>query len=220
MNYNGQDVELAQHNMDIAVPFVLSRQLWRAVGQAAITRFGDPRPYGLASRDLKISDAEGKPGGFTADTIGGAVKLARRAGHQLPVHQGPANWPKSAPGRPPRARPSTCPKEVTWEGTWNRDKAGVHKFQLYGSGYFKLYADDKLMIDGWRQNWNPWYHNFELPMTAGKPLAVGRVAAGRRLHRAAAQRPVARGRAAFAVAGVGGGQAIDYYYIAGASRTR
>ncbi|HYC95062.1 MAG TPA: alpha-xylosidase, partial [Sphingomicrobium sp.] len=43
MNYNGEDVELAQHNMDIAVPFVVSTRnyglLW---DNNSITRFGDP----------------------------------------------------------------------------------------------------------------------------------------------------------------------------------
>src|SRR5688500_7330552 len=79
MNYNGEDVELAQHNMDIAVPFVLSSNnygvLW---DNSSVTRFGNPKPYGLASRDLKITDAEGKPGGFTATySIKGDVKLTR-----------------------------------------------------------------------------------------------------------------------------------------------
>ena len=25
------------------------------------------------------------------------------------------------------------------------------------------------VLNRWRQNWNPWYHNFDLPLTAGKP---------------------------------------------------
>ena len=49
MNYNGEDVELAQHNMDIAVPFVVSTRnyglLW---DNNSITRFGDPEPYPFA----------------------------------------------------------------------------------------------------------------------------------------------------------------------------
>ena len=53
MNYNGEDVLLAQHNMDVAIPFVLSNRnygvLW---DNDSITRFGDPRPYGPVSRDL------------------------------------------------------------------------------------------------------------------------------------------------------------------------
>ena len=60
MNYNGEDVELAQHNMDIAVPYLLSTRgygiLW---DNNSITRVGDPKPYamlhnrrGLAGRDI------------------------------------------------------------------------------------------------------------------------------------------------------------------------
>ena len=63
MNLNGEDVELAQHNMDIAVPFVVSTRnygvLWDNNG---ITRLGDPKPYGLASRDLKVRDVDGQGG--------------------------------------------------------------------------------------------------------------------------------------------------------------
>ena len=46
MNYNGEDVELAQHNMDVAIPFVVSTRnyglLW---DNPSVTRFGNPRPY-------------------------------------------------------------------------------------------------------------------------------------------------------------------------------
>ena len=49
MNYNGEDVELAQHNMDVAIPFVVSTRnygmLW---DNNSITRFGNPKPYALA----------------------------------------------------------------------------------------------------------------------------------------------------------------------------
>ena len=45
MNLNGEDVELAQHNMDIGVPFVVSSRnygvLW---DNNSITRFGNPTP--------------------------------------------------------------------------------------------------------------------------------------------------------------------------------
>ncbi len=64
MNYNGEDVQLAQHNMDVAIPFVLSTRnygvLW---DNNSITRFGNPISYALTSRDLQVLDASGKPGG-------------------------------------------------------------------------------------------------------------------------------------------------------------
>ena len=52
------------------------------------------------------------------------------------------------------------------------DKTGMHKFRLYASSYMKVYADGKLVMSHWRQNWNPWFHNFDLPMTAGKSVAI------------------------------------------------
>ena len=51
---------------------------------------------------------------------------------------------------------------MTWEGTLESPKAGNHKFQLYGSSYFKVYVDGKLVLDRWRQNWAAWYHNFDV----------------------------------------------------------
>ena len=79
VNLNGEDVELSQHNSDIAVPFVVSTRnygvLWDNNG---ISRIGNPRPYGYASRDLVIKDVTGKEGGFTARYfIGGVQKLER-----------------------------------------------------------------------------------------------------------------------------------------------
>ena len=51
---------------------------------------------------------------------------------------------------------------MTWEGTLESANAGNHKFQLYGSSYFKVFVDDKLVLDRWRQNWAAWYHNFDV----------------------------------------------------------
>ena len=61
------------------------------------------------------------------------------------------------------------------------------------------------VLDRWRQNWNPWYHNFDLELDrrqAGRHAR--RVGAERRLHRAAAQRSAARRRPPFADAVVRG----------------
>ena len=79
VNYKGKDVELAQHNMDIAIPFVVSSRnygvLW---DNNSITRFGDPRPYQMINHGLKLFDANGKPGGLTASYyVDGKLKLRR-----------------------------------------------------------------------------------------------------------------------------------------------
>ncbi|HET9865231.1 MAG TPA: TIM-barrel domain-containing protein, partial [Steroidobacteraceae bacterium] len=226
MNLNGEDVELAQHNMDIGVPFVVSSRnyglLW---DNDSITRFGNPKPYGLASRDLKIRDATGKEGGFTARySIDGTLKLERvERDINYQYIRDRFDWPKEllTGKEPPKgAPPNILPNQtVTWEGTVESPHAGTHKFQLYGSSYFKVYADDKLMLDRWRQNWNAWYHNFEVPMEAGKPVKIriewipndGYIAL---LHNDPL--PDAERHSLTFTSEVGNG--IDYYFVAGGSQ--
>jgi len=226
MNLNGEDVELAQHNMDIGVPFVVSSRnygvLW---DNNSITRFGNPKAYGLASRDLKIRDASGKEGGFTARySIDGALKLERvEKDINYQYIKDRFNWPKellTGKEPPTGAPPNILPNQtVTYEGTVESPHAGVHKFQLYGSSYFKVYADDKLLLDRWRQNWNAWYHNFEVPMEAGKPVKIriewipndGYLAL---LHNDPL--PDAERHSLTFTSEVG--RAVDYYFVAGASQ--
>ncbi len=178
MNYNGEDVQLAQHNMDVAIPFVLSTRnygvLW---DNNSITRFGNPKPYALVSRDLQVLDANGRPGGFTANYyVDGKLTISRV---EKDINY---QYLKDFLNRPPQmlnADVSTSGQRtdikngtVVWEGKLVSSITGVHNFQLYASSYFKLIVDGKVIKNGWRQNWNPWYHNFKLPMKAGKPVNV------------------------------------------------
>jgi len=226
VNLNGEDVELAQHNMDIGVPFVVSTRnygvLWDNNG---ITRLGNPKPYGYASRDLKIRDAAGKEGGFTARySIDGQLKLERvEKDINYQYIRDRFNWPKELltgkeppTGSPPNVLPN---QTVTWEGTLESEKAGNHKFQLYGSSYFKVYVDGKLVLDRWRQNWAAWYHNFDVEMAAGIPVAIkvewipndGYIAL---LHNDPL--PAHERHSLTFTSDVG--RAVDYYFIAGASQ--
>jgi alpha-D-xyloside xylohydrolase len=163
MNYNGEDVELAQHNMDVAIPFVVSTRnygvLW---DNTSITRFGDPKAYGPISRDLKVVDADGREGGLTARYyVGGQLKLTRtEPGIDYPYIKDLEAWPAGLKG----ARD----QKVVWEGRIEARTGGVHKFRLYVSSYARLWIDGKLVSDSWRQNWNPWHRNFELPMQVGQ----------------------------------------------------
>jgi len=181
MNYNGEDVELAQHNMDIAVPFIVSTRnyglLW---DNASITRFGNPRPYAHVGKDLKVTSG-GQPGWKAEYYLGDKLAVTRHEAfidYQFIKDQ--ANWPAEA-----RAQTVASPEsgqntqgnaaqtqKVVWTGDITPDKTGVHKFRLYSSSYVKLWVDGKLVLDKWRQNWNPWFHNFDLPMTAGKPAKM------------------------------------------------
>jgi len=226
MNLNGEDVELAQHNMDIGVPFVVSTRnygvLWDNNG---ITRIGNPKPYGLASRDLKIRDVTGNDGGFTARySIDGKVKLERvEKDINYQYIRDRFNWPKEllvAKEPPTGSPPNILPNQtVTWEGTLESKTAGNHKFQLYGSSYFKVYVDGKLVLDRWRQNWAAWYHNFDVAMQSGIPVAIkidwipndGYLAL---LHNDPL--PDAERHSLTFTSEVG--DAIDYYFVAGANQ--
>ena len=72
MNYNGEDVELAQHNMDVAIPFVVSTRnygvLW---DNNSITRFGNPAPYPYAGGSRRRSSVNGGRGWTATYSVGG-----------------------------------------------------------------------------------------------------------------------------------------------------
>ena len=80
MDLKGRDVELLQHNIDKAIPFVQSSRnygiLW---DNNSITRFGDPRGLRPLGETLVLRDAKGKPGALTARySIDGKEKVVRR----------------------------------------------------------------------------------------------------------------------------------------------
>ena len=172
MNMNGEDVLLQQHNMEVAIPFVVSDKnyglLW---DNNSISRFGDATPYGPLTRDLKVVDDEGKAGGLTARYyVGGKLMLTRHEGdiayqYLKDVAQ---NWPTKELGELKTLKDV----KVVWDATLTSGKSGAHKMQLYASDYATLTIDGKQVLDVWRQNWNPFYHNFEVNFTAGKPVKL------------------------------------------------
>ena len=223
MNYNGADVLLAQHNMDVAIPFVLSNRnygvLW---DNDSITRFGDPRPYAPVSRDLTVYDATGAKGGFTARySVDGKLRVERVEPdidyqYMKDMDKRPEATLGTAVSNTSGKRVDIDKLSVVWEGKVESAKTGVHKFQLYASSYFKLYFNGKRVKEGWRQNWNPWYHDFDYQMTAGVPVAIkvewipddGYIAL---LHNDPLPPSVRHSLSLASEAG----HAIDYYYIAG-----
>jgi alpha-D-xyloside xylohydrolase len=218
MNYLGEDVELAQHNMDVAIPFVVSTRnyglLW---DNDSITRFGNPKPYAfVGADDLGVTGEGGRPG-FTAHYwVGGRPALTRQEeviDYQYISDQ--AKWPAAA--KPAAgAQGAAATQRVVWTGTLHPTKTAPHKFQLYASSYFKLFVDGKPLLDRWRQNWNPWYHDFEVNLTAGRPADIriewepngGYMA----FFHGDPQAPADRNSLSFASEL---GHAIDYYVVAG-----
>jgi alpha-D-xyloside xylohydrolase len=172
MNYNGEDVELAQHNLAIVLPFLVSTRnygiLW---DNNSLSRFGTPAAYALAGSDgLIVTGADGTPG-WSATYALGEREVARRTEATIDYQylDDRGHWPAELTGVEGEL---AADARVVWTGRVSSAHAGVHRFRLYGSSYFKLYVDGRLVFDRWRQNWNPWYHNFEIPLGAGRSADV------------------------------------------------
>lgn len=165
MNQKGHDIELLQSNLDMAVPYLVSSRnygiLW---DNNAITRFGDPRGLQPLPATLRLYDAHGKPGALTAHyAIDGKPVLERReADIDYQYIKDLAKFPAAAkPGDKRRM-------QVRWEGQIEAERGGTHTFSLYASEYSRLWVDGKLLVDRWRQNWNPWHHEFALQLQPGQ----------------------------------------------------
>jgi alpha-D-xyloside xylohydrolase len=196
MNQKGRDVELLQHNVDMAVPFLVSSRnyglLW---DNNAITRMGDPRGLQPLPKSLKLYDAKGEEGALTARySLDGVQKVERR---ESEVNY---QYIKDLKNYPAEASSKDKPMQVTWEGEIEALSPGRHTFSLYSSEYAKLWIDGKLVIDRWRQNWNPWHHEFALELQPGQRHKLKIEADRSQLHRIAASRSVARRRSQGSVA--------------------
>lgn len=212
MNYNGEDIELAQHNMAIAVPYIVSTKgygiLW---DNSSITRVGDPEPYRKLALDWRARY-------YLGDTLA-LDRTERTIDYQYLRDQ--ARWPEAAKAAVVAATTgqntqgnAVQTQRVVWSGTFTSEQAGAHKFRLYSSSYAKVFVDGELVLDRWRQNWNPWYHNFELELRAGQRAELriewepnqGYIA----LEHAPPLAPADRRSVSFASEA---GTAIDYYVV-------
>jgi len=163
MNYKGHDVDLWQYNIVAAVPFLVSSRhygiLW---DNNSRTKFGDIRDYESLS-GLKLYDKKGKPGGLTAEYFQDSDfrrLVTSRCESQI-AHDFLDGGDKFPDGFDKVAA-------VRWSGTIESAETGLHKFRLYCCSYTKMWLNDELIVDNWRQNWLPWTHYPELYMEAGK----------------------------------------------------
>src|SRR5690606_29810327 len=149
-------------------PYLLSTRgyglLW---DNASITRVGDPDPY------------EKLEAGWKADYYLGNELVLSRPEQTIadPYIRDQARWPAEAKAQTVAATTgqntagnAVQTQRVVWTGLFTPQESGTHKFRLYSSSYVTVFADGKEVLTRWRQNWNPWYHNFELELEAGKPV--------------------------------------------------
>ena len=173
MSYAGRDVDLYQHNIVDVVPFLASSRgyglLW---DNTSHTKFGDTRePVHVPSANL--FDAEGRPGGLTGTYRQGSCEsgsvVATRVDAQI-AFGAPEDRPAvtaihNAPQvtvpqlHPQLAQGDAC---VTWHGAIGLDAAGAYDLMTFANNGVRLWLDDQLVVDTWRQGWLPWWDSFRL----------------------------------------------------------
>ena len=168
MNYKGHDVDLWQHNIVAVVPFLVSSKnygiLWDNTSR---TKFGDVRDYQPLSSLIQYNN-KGEEGGLTVEYFKDQkFKSLLTSQTEAKIEHDFVDEPGIYPeGFDPNSG------SIRWSGEFKADQTGTYKFRLYSSGYTKMWLNDELVVDSWRQNWLPWTHLLNLPMEAGKRYLV------------------------------------------------
>lgn len=163
-NYKGKDVDLYQYNIVDINPFLVSSKnygiLW---DNNSRTKFGDIREYEPIST-LKLYTKDGEQNGLTAEYFADenftklyTSRTENRIEHEyLDVNDSyPEGFAENV-------------KAIRWTGSIESNETGLHKLKLYCSAYTKMWIDNKLVVDSWRQNWLPWNHKIEIDMKSGE----------------------------------------------------
>jgi alpha-D-xyloside xylohydrolase len=168
LDIKGYDLDLWQHNGTVAVPFLVSSRgygiLW---DNDSFTRFGDLREFEAIPAD-QLLDADGKTGGLTASYYAGThfEKLVdRRVESKVDI-----SVPDSVklPNHDiNRALPAEGGTSVRWEGYIAPQASGTHLFETFSNCGIKLWIDDRLVMDHWRQGWLPWKEDAKVFLEAG-----------------------------------------------------
>jgi alpha-D-xyloside xylohydrolase len=212
MNYKGHDIRLSQHNIVASNPFLVSNKnygiLW---DNNSLTKFGDVREYQPITT-LALIDNFGNPGGLTAEYFNSSdfqlpvtSKTESRIEHRFIDVNDPY------PDKFNQNRGS-----IRWTGKIECRESGIHKLQLFSSGYTRMWLNGELVVDAWRQNWLPWTHNFQIPMERGKryPVKIEWIPEGGFIGLSALPPDPSQDPKALSLYSEVGDQ-IDYYFIRG-----
>jgi len=173
VDIKGYDLDLWQHNGSAAIPFLMSSRgygiLW---DNNSFTRFGDLREPENIPAD-QLTDADGNPGGFLATYYAGTDftrRVATRVEPAIDVRPGDRGMRGSNEAIFPGLPPGNL--SVRWEGVIHPRQGGVHTFFAYSDGGIRVWADDRLIMDHWRQGWLPWKDEARVNLEAGRPVRL------------------------------------------------
>jgi len=162
IDIKGYDLDLWQHNTNIVVPFLVSSHgygiLW---DNTSFTRFGDLRPF-VAIPVANLYDASGKQGGLTVAPVDGSEPPQQTADIGINIRM---NRPTGG-GRPAPL------KNQLWQGSVLAPVTGDYQFQAYSNGGLKVWFNDKLVMNHWRQSWNPTNDQVRVHLLAGHKYPI------------------------------------------------
>lgn len=153
MNYKTYQVLLFQNNTEVAVPFLVSKKnygiLW---DNSSLTKFGDVRPY-QSLPTLKLFSKKNEQGWLTTSYYNDKNDNSKVS---VERPESAINYEFLGDSRlflPREFKPQNG--MVVWEGNIASELTGIHKLRFTYAGYLKVWLDNKLVLDRWRQNWNP-----------------------------------------------------------------
>jgi alpha-D-xyloside xylohydrolase len=172
LNLKGYDLDLWQHNGTIVIPFLVSSRGWGVLwDNTSFTRFGDLRELAPIPAD-RLFDKSGKRGGLTGSYYRGAdfkhlvgERVDRTIDIALPGKEKKPNQLIFA-GLP------EGPASVRWAGEVEPDVTGDYTFQTFSNNGIKLWIDDRLVVNHWRQGWLPWKDVAKVRMEAKRRYKI------------------------------------------------
>ncbi len=162
LNLKGYDLDLWQHNGTLVVPFLVSSRGWGILwDNTSFTRFGDLRELAPIPAE-RLFDVHGKRGGLTGSYYSGADfkhLVGERVDRVIDIAlSSKEKKPNSLiyPAPPGLAGLPEGNASVRWAGEVEADVTGDYTFQTFSNSGIKLWIDDRLVINHWRQGWLPW----------------------------------------------------------------
>ncbi len=153
LDLKGYDLDLWQHNTNVAVPFLVSSLgygiFW---DNPSYTHFGDLRPFAPIPAEYLI-DKNGHPGGLSVSSMDGSSSVSTTA--DISVTFIGKNWGDHA-------------SPTRWEGFLKVPASGDYQFRCTSNGGIKVWIDGNLVMDHWRQKWLAADDEVKIHMKTGK----------------------------------------------------
>jgi alpha-D-xyloside xylohydrolase len=150
MDYRSYGVQLFQNNTEVAIPFLFSKKnyglLW---DNASLTQAGDLRTYQDLD-GLQLHAKDGTPGWLTATYFNNKDSIVTERPESSIRYEYLNDSKLLLPSVFDPAK-----GKVTWSGTVSSNIVGLHRLRCTYAGYVRVWIDDTLVLDRWRQAWNP-----------------------------------------------------------------